>query len=160
VAAALRADDNNAAGGGPGNNGKLRNGVILGLGVPELVVFTVRICQQFLMRANLNDFALVEHGDLIAEAAGGQAVADIDCSLIAYDLVKLRIDFCFGNGVKRGSGLIQDDEGRILVERSGKRDFLRFTTGNIDAILVEVLIERSVQLPGQLAIPLAESDLI
>ena len=46
--------------------------------MPQLVVFATLVGQQFLVGALLDDHALVEHGDLVAELAGGQAVADID----------------------------------------------------------------------------------
>lgn len=51
--------------------------IILRLCVPERVVFAALIGEQFGVTALLNDRALVEHGDLVAEFAGGQAVGDI-----------------------------------------------------------------------------------
>ena len=46
-------------------------GVILRLGVPKLIVFASWIGYQFLVGALLDDSAIVEHGDFIAEFAGG-----------------------------------------------------------------------------------------
>ena len=44
-------------------------GIILCLGGPEGVVFSVRVCQQRLVGALLNNLALVEHRDFVAENA-------------------------------------------------------------------------------------------
>ena len=54
------------------------------------------------MGALLDDLAVVEHGDLITELAGGQPVADINCSLIARDLVELCVDLGFSQWVQGG----------------------------------------------------------
>ena len=75
--------------------------IILRLCVPERVVFAAPIGEQFGVTALLNDRALVEHGDLVAEFAGGQAVGDIDGSLIACDLIELAVDLRLGDGVQR-----------------------------------------------------------
>ena len=71
-------------------------GIILRLGVPKLVVFSVGICQQFPMGANLNNLSLIKHSDLVTEAARGQSVADVYSSLIANNLVRLEVEFSFG----------------------------------------------------------------
>ena len=71
-------------------------GIILRLGVPKLVVFSVGICQQFPMGANLNNLSLIKHSDLVTEAARGQSVADVYSSLIASNLVRLEVEFSFG----------------------------------------------------------------
>ena len=44
-------------------------GIVLCLGGPEGVVFSVRVCQQRLVGALLNNPALVEHRDFVAENA-------------------------------------------------------------------------------------------
>ena len=75
--------------------------IILRLGVPERVVFAAPIGKQFGVTALLDDRSLVEHGDLVAEFAGGQSVGDIDGGLIACDLIELTVDLRLGNGVER-----------------------------------------------------------
>lgn len=75
--------------------------IILRLCVPERVVFAAPIGEQFGVTTLLDDRALVEHGDLVAEFAGGQAVGDIDGSLIACDLIELAVDLRLGDGVQR-----------------------------------------------------------
>ena len=54
------------------------------------------------MGTTLNDLTVIEHGDLIAEAARGQAMTDIDGCFVADDLVELRIDLIFSDGIKCG----------------------------------------------------------
>ena len=114
--------------------------IILCLGVPERVVFAVPIGEQFGVAALLDDRALVEHGDLVAEFAGGQAVGDIDGSLIACDLIELTVDLRLGDGVQCRRRLVEDDEGRVLVERAGNGDLLRLAAGNIYAGRIKIRI--------------------
>ena len=66
-----------------------RGGVVLGLGHPEGVVFAALIGQQGVMGALLDHLAVVKDGDLVAELAGGQPVADVDGSLVPGNVVEL-----------------------------------------------------------------------
>ena len=43
------------------------------------------------MGALLNDRALIEHRNLIAELAGRQPVTDIDCRFVAGDVIELTV---------------------------------------------------------------------
>lgn len=63
--------------------------IVLGLGGPEFVIFTALIGKQLGMGALLDDCALMEHSDLIAELAAGQAVRDVDRGFITGDVVEL-----------------------------------------------------------------------
>ena len=58
------------------------------------------------MGALLDDRALMEHGDFIAELAGRQSVGDIDGRFVAGDIIELGIDLRFCNGVKGRSWLV------------------------------------------------------
>ena len=111
--------------------------VILGLCVPQLIVFSGGVGQQVLVGALLDDLTVVEDGDLIAELAGGQPVADVDGRFVPRDLVELGVDLRLGHGVERGGGFIQDDEGRILVQSPRDGDLLRLTAGDGHAALTE-----------------------
>ena len=104
------------------------------------------------MGALLDDLAVVEHGDLITELAGGQPVADINCSLIARDLVELCVDLRFSHRVQGGGRLIQHDERCILVQGPGNGDLLGLAARDGHAILVQIFIKAGVQPlghPGQ-----------
>lgn len=79
--------------------------------------------------------AFVEYADLIAEAAGGKPVADVNRRLVLDNIVEFAVDFRLCDWVQGGGGLIQDDEGSVLVERPGKGDLLVFAAGHIHALL-------------------------
>ena len=68
-------------------------GVILCLRVPQLRVQAAFVGQQMIVRVLLHHIAMIEHGDFVAEAAGGEAVADVYGGLVADDLVEFRVDF-------------------------------------------------------------------
>lgn len=86
------------------------------------------------MRALLNYCALMEHGNLIAELTRGQAVGDVDCGLVACNLVELSVDLGFGNRIESCRRLVEDNERSILVERTGNGDLLCFAAGNVNAV--------------------------
>lgn len=89
--------------------------IILRLRIPKLKIFSRFVCQKLGMASFLDDLPLVEDGDLVAELAGGEAVGNIDGSLIAGYVVELAVDLSLGNGVECGGGFVEDDEGSILV---------------------------------------------
>ena len=72
-------------------------------------------------------------------------MTDIDCGLITDNVVKLAVDLRFGDGVKGGCWLIQDDKGRVLIEGAGDGDFLRLTAGDLHTVLVQLLIKVRIQ---------------
>ena len=92
--------------------------------MPQLMVYAILIGNQRPMAACLHDAAGIEHRNLVAEAAGGQSVADIDGRFVPGDFIEAAVDFILGNRVKGGCGLIQDQERRVLVEGSGQGDNL------------------------------------
>lgn len=104
--------------------------IILRLRVPERVIFSRFVQNQLVVAARLDEPALIEHGDLIAEAAGGEPVRNVNRRLCSDELIKTLIDLMLGHRVKRRGRLVEDDERRILVERAGQRDLLRLPAGN------------------------------
>ena len=66
--------------------------IVLGLGLPELMVFAVFLSNQRIMAAGLYDFPAVEYGNFIAEAAGGQTVADVDGGFVSGDFVEFAVN--------------------------------------------------------------------
>ena len=121
-----------------------RSGVILSLSVPELVVFSADLCDERIVCAELNDRAAVKDGDFIAEFAGRKPVTYVDSRLVSGDLIEFLVDFGFGDRVERGGRLVEDYEGRVLVERPRNRDLLPLAARNIYAVVVEVLVEIGV----------------
>ena len=63
------------------------------------------------------------------------------CEILSYSehqAVSLYLGFCNRFGSCRR--LVGDNERRILVERTGNRDLLSFTTGNVNAVIGHSLI--------------------
>ena len=132
--------------------------IILSLCCPELVVFAVLVGEELFVRAELDEFALIEYRDLIAEAARGKTVADINGSFVTNDLVELGIDLCLGDGVEGGGGFIENDKGGVSVKRASECDFLRFTTRYVYAFIVKVLVNRRFESFGHRVVSLAKTD--
>ena len=101
------------------------------------------------MTSFLDDLPLMEHGDFVAELAGGKTVRNIDGSPVASDVIELAVDFGFGNGIEGGGGFVENDEGRILIKSAGKSDLLGFAAGDVDTFGVVILIEIGIQLVGK-----------
>ena len=76
--------------------------------MPKLVILSAFIGNERSVSSLLNDRTLVEYGDLVAELTRGQTVGDIDCGLIACDLVKLSVNLRFGNRVESCCRLVKD----------------------------------------------------
>lgn len=67
--------------------------IILRLGMPQFVIPPVFLGNQGVVAACLYDFPAVEYRNLVAEAAGGQSVADIDGRPVPGDFIELAVDF-------------------------------------------------------------------
>jgi len=65
-----------------------------------------------------------------------------------------------GYRIERGGRLIKDDKRRILIERAGQRDLLRLAAGNLHAVLLKILVKRSVQSLEHFFHPLGKACLI
>ena len=76
------------------------------------------------MTSLLDHGTLMKNKNLITESAGGQAVTDVDRSLIPGDLVEAGINFRLRDRVQSRRGLVEDDKGRILVKCPGNGNFL------------------------------------
>ena len=119
--------------------------VILRLRVPELIIFSAFIGKEPVVRADLNNGAVIEQGNLVAKAAGGKPVTYIDRCPICHHLAESRIYLGFGNGVESRRRLIENDKRSVFIKRAGNGDFLRFATRNVHAVFIEVLIKICVK---------------
>ena len=119
--------------------------VILRLRVPELIIFSALVGKEPVVRADLNNGAVIEHGNLIAEAAGGKPVTYIDRSPVCHHLAESRIYFGFGNGVESRRRLVENNKRSVLIQRTGNGDLLRFAARNVHAVFIEVLIKICVK---------------
>ena len=66
------------------------------------------------MGSLLDNRALMEHDDLVAEFTGGQPVRNENGCLIACNLIESRVDLRLCHGIKRRGRLVKDNEGRVL----------------------------------------------
>lgn len=121
--------------------------------MPKCVVFTARFGNKLFMAALLNNSSLVKNQNPAAEAAGGKAMADINCGFILDDLIEFSVHFKFGHRVERGGRFIQHDVGRLLIECACQRYFLCLAPGNFYALFVKILVKAGVQPLGQLSQP-------
>ena len=109
------------------------------------MIFPAGVGDEAVVGAFLDNLPVVKDHDLVAEPAGGQAVADVDGGFVPGNGVEAAVDLVFGHRVQGGGRLIQDQEGRILVQCSGQGDFLGFAAGDFDAAAVEVFVQVAVR---------------
>ncbi len=114
------------------------------------MVLAAFVGEQCCVGTVLDDSALVEYHDLVAEFAGRQPVGDIDGSLIPGDAVEFLVDLRLGDGVQGRRRLVKDDKGCILVQRPCDGNFLGFTAGDRDTGLIVILVEIGVEPVGKL----------
>ena len=112
------------------------------------------------MGSLLDDASRMEHRNPVAEFAGGQAVADVDGGFVLYNLVKLFVNLRLCDGVQSGGGLIQNDEGGILVKGPGDGDFLSLASGDVHPILVIVLVKIGFQPLGHFLQPVSKAGFL
>lgn len=63
--------------------------------MPQRMVDAALVGNQCPVAAGLHNPSAVEHGNLVAEAAGCQAVADVDGGLVPGDLVEAAVYLVF-----------------------------------------------------------------
>lgn len=68
-------------------------------------------------------------------------MADVYRRLIACDFVEFFVNLGLGDGIERGGRLIQADKGRVLIQRAGNGNLLRFAARNLHAILLQILVQ-------------------
>lgn len=86
--------------------------------------------EEGLVGASLDDGAVVENGDFVAEFAGGQAVADVDGGAVTDNFGKFLVDLGFRYRIQGSGWFVQNDKGSILIEGSCDSNFLGFPAGN------------------------------
>ena len=65
----------------------------------------------------------------------------IYCGFAAGYFAELAVYLIFGNGIQRSSGLIEDNKWGVFVKCPCKSNFLRFTSGNFNAIFIKIMIK-------------------
>src|SRR5947208_2028758 len=96
---------------------------------------------QILVTAFLSDPRLVHNDDSIHILDGRQPMGDHKCGSAHCELRKRRLDRAFRLRVERGSGLVQDQDGRVLEEHPSDREALFLSAGQFYATLADDGIE-------------------
>ena len=81
---------------------------------PQLTILAALICNKFIVAAALDELTVVEDGDIIAETAGGQAMADVNRRFIADDFIESGIYLIFGNRSSAAVGSSSTIKGALL----------------------------------------------
>lgn len=114
--------------------------IILRLSRPELLV-NAAFVKQFIVRTTLRNSSVLHNGYLVAKAAGGQAVRNVDSRARSHDTVEFGVNIVLGNRVKRGCRFVKHDKWRAFINRPRKAELLRFAAGDLNAVLVKVLVK-------------------
>ena len=107
------------------------------LGLVELAVEAV-LREQLVVRALLDDPAVVEHDDQVGVPHGREAVGDHERRPAHHQLVERVEDHGLGPRVDRRRRLVEDEDRRVLEERAGDADALALAAGELRTPLAEL----------------------
>lgn len=103
----------------------------------ELVAHQVEVgttlTGEFVMRALLNDAAVVQHDDLIGIAHGAQPMCDHQDRSAMAEFSEVLHDHPLVAGIERAGRFVEEQEIRILVDRSRNEHALGLPTAERDA---------------------------
>ena len=93
--------------------------------------------KQFVVAADFDDAAVVEHSDLVGVAHGGNPVGDEDgggsCGIVAESAQ----DALFGVGIDAGQGVVEDEDGGAAQQGAGDGGALFLSAGKRDAAFAD-----------------------
>src|ERR1035437_2875179 len=92
---------------------------------------------QFIVGGDGGDAALLKHGDAVGAANGAEAMGDHDHGAALHQVGKRGLYQRFALGVKRGGGLVEDENGRVLEDGAGDGDALAFAAGKPEAFFAD-----------------------
>src|SRR5215470_4711247 len=105
-----------------------------GLPMPERSIMAVRP-QQRLVRALLDDAAMVEHNQAVHAGDGREPMRDRDHGLAGHERAEALLDRGLDLAVERGGRLIEHQDRRILQDHACDGDALALAAGELDAAL-------------------------
>ena len=106
----------------------------------ELGVLAVE-CEEFVVRALLDDAAVVEHDDRVGGADGRQPVGDHQGGPSVQRRVERGLHGGFGTGVEARCRLVEHDDARIAQQHPGDREPLALAAGEPVAALADDGVE-------------------
>ena len=85
--------------------------------------------QQIVMQAALDDLAALDHQNGVGVHDGVQAVGDDDGGAVLAEMLDRLLHGFFGFRIQRRSGLVEQDDRRVLEQRPGYCDALALAAG-------------------------------
>jgi len=81
---------------------------------------------------------LPQRDDAVDRRDRREPVGDDERRPARHELVKPGLYLSLGFGVQRARGLVQHEDGRVLVQRAGDRDALLLPSGQLEAALADL----------------------
>ena len=123
--------------------------IVLGLHREETVIALTAL-HKLPVAAILHEPSLLKDGDHLSLGGAGQAVRDEDRNAILAFLGKSIKDGGLGKRVKGGGRLIQDQNGRALIEGAGDSKLLPLTARKLRPAFLKEALKRRIVAKGQL----------
>ncbi len=92
---------------------------------------------QFLVGADVDQAALVQHGDAVGQRQGGAAVGDQHGGAAAHHLAQRVVDLRLDPGVHRRGGVVEQQQPRVGEHRAGQGDALALAARQGQALLAD-----------------------
>ena len=92
------------------------------------------------MRAALDDFAMVDHEDLVGRADRAQAVRDHEAGAAFHQPQQGLLDVLLGPGVDAAGGLVEDQDRRVGDRGPGDRQQLALPLAEVAAALGQLVV--------------------
>ena len=93
------------------------------------------------MRAEFDDPARVDHGELVGAADRGEAVRDDECRAARHEPLERLLDGALALGVERRRCLVQDEDRRVLQQGARDREPLPLAARQAGAALAHARVE-------------------
>src|ERR1700730_2411893 len=117
-----------------------------GLVPPQRGVMSAQ-AQQLLVRALLDDAALIEHDQTVHPRNGGQPVRHRNHSLARHQRLQARLDGGLDLAVERGGWLVEHQDRRILEDLTRNGDALALAARELHAALADLRLVAAALLP-------------
>ena len=117
------------AGGEPLHLQRLRRGDAGAVSQAARVGVAAGVGDEVVVRARLDDPAVVEHRDPVGAADRREPVGDGDRRAAAAELVERALHGALGRGVERAGRLVEHEHARVAQQRAGDRDALALAAG-------------------------------
>ena len=105
--------------------------------------------KQLAVTAAFDDPALIEDQNLVGLHDRGEAMGDDQAGPPLGGKIELCLNRLLGLGVERRSGLVEDENGRVLEQGARDRDTLLFTAGQLEAAFADLSLISGREAPDK-----------